>query len=259
MEIAGTDMVRQGTGEIRHAGIPDTVTTRLSAKRNATGTAVDPTETALAPLARATTTSDLVVEAIRSAILSGRLRPGETLVERRLAEQLGVSKTPVREALIALSATGLVTVGPNRATTVREIEAQDVRQAYEVRTLLEPWAVARTVRHAGPAAAQAARAALTEAGTHLSGQDHVPLSLANRRFHRALYAGCGNPLVVAQLDALQELAALGAVAMLWPLRASWRTEHTEHAELLDAVATGAADRAERLARRHIRQSVQRLA
>jgi DNA-binding GntR family transcriptional regulator len=231
--------------------------TRLSAERNAAGAA--PAPAPLAPLARSTTTSDLVVEAIRSAVLAGRLRPGETLVERRLAEQLGVSKTPVREALIALSATGLVTVGPNRGTTVREVDARDVRQAYEVRALLEPWAVARTVRQAGAAAAQAARAALTEAGTHLSAKDHVPLSLANRRFHRALYAECGNPLVVAQLDALQELAALGAVAMLWPRRATWRTEHAEHAEILDAVAAGAADRAERLTRRHIRQSVQRLA
>ncbi len=219
-----------------------------SAQRNAA-------ETALAPLARITTTSDLVVEAIRSAILAGRLRPGETLVERRLAEQLGVSKTPVREALIALSATGLVTVSPNRGTTVREVDAHDVRHAYEVRVLLEPWAVARTVRQAGDVAAQAAQAALAEAGTHLSAKDHVPLSLANRRFHRALYAECGNPLVVEQLDALQELAALGAVAMLWPQHATWRTEHAQHAEILDAVAAGAADRAERLTRRHIRQSV----
>jgi DNA-binding GntR family transcriptional regulator len=226
--------------------------TQLSAGRNEA-------DAILAPLARSTTTSDLVVEAIRSAILSGRLRPGETLVERRLAEQLGVSKTPVREALIALSATGLVTVAPNRGSTVREVDVPDVRQAYEVRLLLEPWAVARSVRLAGESAAQAARAALAQAGAHLSAKDHVPRSLANRHFHRALYAECGNPLVVAQLDALQELAALGAVAMIWPQGATWRTEHAEHNELLDAVATGAADQAERLTRRHIRQSLQRLA
>jgi DNA-binding GntR family transcriptional regulator len=238
----------------RDAAVNDHSGTAASGAARRPGTVV-----ALAPLARSTTTSDLVVDTIRSAILAGRLRPGETLVERRLAEQLGVSKTPVREALIALSATGLVTVSPNRGTTVREIDAHDVRQAYEVRVLLEPWAVARTVRRAGGAAADAARAALTEAGTHLSAKDHVPLSLANGRFHRALYAECGNPLVVAQLDALQELAALGAVAMLWPQRATWRTEHAEHAEILDAVAAGAADRAERLTRRHVRQSVQRLA
>jgi DNA-binding GntR family transcriptional regulator len=240
--------------------------TQLSTERNVAGSV-------LAPLPRSTTASDLVVEAIRSAIVAGRLRPGETLVERRLAEQLGVSKTPVREALIALAGAGLVTVTPGRGTVVRELNAEDVRQAYEVRALLEPWAVARTVRHAGPAAVISARAALDEAGAHLSAEDHVPLSLANRRFHRALYAGCGNTLVIAQLDALQELAALGAVALIWtnpavdrsgqatpgPAQPPWRTEHADHEAILEAVEAGAADRAERLTRRHIRQSVQRLA
>jgi DNA-binding GntR family transcriptional regulator len=215
--------------------------------------------TVLAPLPRSTTTSDLVVDAIRSAILAGRLAPGQTLVERRLAEQLGVSKTPVREALIALSAAGLVTVTPNRGTVVRTLAAEDVRQAYEVRALLEPWAVARTVRRAAPDTASAARAALAEARTHLSAADHLPLSLANRRFHRVLYAGCGNALVVSQLDGLQELTALGAVALIWAREPTWRTEHADHQEILDAVTAGAAGRAERLVRQHIRQSVQRLA
>jgi DNA-binding GntR family transcriptional regulator len=232
---------------IRDTGIPDTVT-NLSTERNA-----------LAPVPRSTTTSDLVVEAIRSAILSGTIKPGETLVERRLAEQLGVSKTPVREALIALSGAGLVQITPNRGTVVRAVEAEDVRQAYEVRALLEPWAVARTVRRVGQSAAAEAREALAEAARHRTGADHVRLSLANRRFHRALYASCGNDLVVAQLDALQELAALGAVAMIWTRGPSWREEHADHEEILDAVDTGAADRAERLTRKHIRQSVQRLA
>jgi DNA-binding GntR family transcriptional regulator len=213
----------------------------------------------LAPLPRSTTTSDLVVDAIRSAILTGQLKPGETLVERRLAEQLGVSKTPVREALIALAAAGLVTVTPNRGTVVRAVDTEDIRQAYEVRALLEPWAVARTVRHAASTALVSARAALDDARGHLSTADHVPLSLANRRFHQALYAGCGNQLVIAQLDAVQELSALGAVALIWAREPTYRTEHTDHEEILDALKAGAADRAERLTRRHIRQSVQRLA
>jgi DNA-binding GntR family transcriptional regulator len=214
---------------------------------------------ALPPLPRSSTTSDLVVDTIREAILGGRLAPGETLVERRLAEQLGVSKTPVREALIALAATGLVTVAPNRGAVVRAVNTGDVHKAYEVRLLLEPWAVARTVRDGGlPSATAAARAALDEAGRHLPDADHVQLSLANRRFHRALYAPCGNEIVVRQLDALQELAALGAVALLWERWRTWRAEHDEHVEILRAVEAGAAETAERLLRKHIRQSVRRL-
>jgi DNA-binding GntR family transcriptional regulator len=213
----------------------------------------------LPPLPRSTTTSDLVVDAIREAILSGRLQPGETLVERRLAELLGVSKTPVREALITLAASGLVTVTPNRGAVVRAVNTSDVHKAYEVRLLMEPWAVARTVREGGlDSARAAAKAALEDAHRHLPDEDHVQLSLANRRFHRALYADCGNEIVVRQLDGLQELAALGAVALLWERWRTWRAEYDEHAEILRAVEAGEAETAERLLRKHIRQSVRRL-
>ncbi len=218
---------------------------------------------ALDPVARPTTTSDQVVASIRAAILDGRLTPGEALVERRVAEQLGVSKTPVREAFIALAAAGLVTVTPNRGTVVRAVDATEVRQAYELRALIEPWAVGRTVRVAGPGVAAEAERALADAAAVIAaatgdGPDRVRLSLANRRFHRALYAGCDNRLVVSQLDAVQELAALGAVALLWTDRPTWRTEYAEHREILAAAAEGAADRAERLVRRHIREAVRRL-
>jgi DNA-binding GntR family transcriptional regulator len=213
----------------------------------------------LPPLPRSTTTSDLVVDSIREAILSGRLAPGETLVERRLAELLGVSKTPVREALITLAASGLVTVTPNRGAVVRAVSTDDVYKAYEVRLLLEPWAVARTVREGGVTSATvAARAALEDARRHLPDEDHVQLSLANRRFHRALYVECGNEIVVRQLDSLQEMAALGAVALLWERWRTWRAEYDEHAEILKAVEDGEAETAERLLRKHIRQSVKRL-
>jgi DNA-binding GntR family transcriptional regulator len=213
----------------------------------------------LPPLPRSTTTSDLVVDSIREAILSGRLAPGETLVERRLAELLGVSKTPVREALITLAASGLVTVTPNRGAVVRAVSTDDVYKAYEVRLLLEPWAVNRTVREGGlRSATGAARAALEDARKHLPDEDHVQLSLANRRFHRALYADCGNEIVVRQLDSLQEMAALGAVALLWERWRTWRAEYDEHAEILTAVENGEAETAERLLRKHIRQSVKRL-
>jgi DNA-binding GntR family transcriptional regulator len=225
--------------------------TRVSALRKKN--AVD-----LQPLPRSTTTSDLVVDAIRGAILEGRLGPGDTLVERRLAEQLGVSKTPVREAIIALAASGLVTITPNRGAMVRAVSPADVSEAYQVRLLLEPWAVARTVRLGEAAALDEAQAALEQARQRLAGNDHVELSLANRRFHRALYAGCGNEIVVRQLDGLQELAALGAVALLWERWPTWREEYTEHEAILAAARDGAADLAERLLRRHIRQSVRRI-
>jgi DNA-binding GntR family transcriptional regulator len=209
-------------------------------------------------VARSTTTSDLVADSIRAAILAGRLRPGETLVERRLAQLLGVSKTPVREALIALSTTGLVTVSPNRGVTVRRLTLDDIRKVYEVRLLLEPWAVAQTARRGERAALDGARTALAEARALLPSDDHAALSLANRRFHRTLYSTCGNELVAAKLDDLQDLTALGVVSLLWEQWPTWREEFAEHEELIEVIGAGQSATAERLMHQHIRQSITRL-
>src|SRR5690606_2013293 len=102
------------------------------------------TTSTLTPLTQPASRSDQVAGSIRLAILEGRIKPGDTLVERRLADQLGVSKTPVREALIGLVSSGLVTLSPNRGVSVRRLALGDLRQIYQMRVLLEPWAVRRS-------------------------------------------------------------------------------------------------------------------
>jgi DNA-binding GntR family transcriptional regulator len=212
----------------------------------------------LPPLGRSTTRSDLVAASIKSAILSGRLQPDEVLVERRLAEQLGVSKTPVREALIALTSSGLLTPTRNRGIAVRRLQAEDVQRIYEMRMLVEPWAAAQ-VATGGRFDAAEARRALEDAARFLEADDHGGLSMANRRFHRSLYSTCPNDLVVHALDDLQDLTALGTVSLLWERWPTWRDEAQEHHEILAAVAQGHAEETERLVRTHIQRSITRLA
>ncbi|HWG02754.1 MAG TPA: GntR family transcriptional regulator, partial [Trebonia sp.] len=86
-----------------------------------------------------------VFDAIKHAILSGELRPGQPLVEAELAGILGVSKTPVREALKTLAGTGLVTISPYRGAVVRVIADAEARHIYDVRQILEPEALGRAV------------------------------------------------------------------------------------------------------------------
>jgi len=220
---------------------------------------VSPAATALSlpPLGRSTTRSDLVAVSIKTAILSGRLKPDEVLVERRIAELLGVSKTPVREALISLTSSGLLTSTRNRGIAVRRLEAEDVLRIYEMRVLLEPWAAAQ-VAQAGTVDAAEARRALEEARRFIEADDHVGLSLANRDFHRRVYSTCENSLVVAKLDDLQDLTALAAVSLLWEQWPTWRPEMEEHYEILDAVRHRQPREAARLLRRHIESSITRL-
>ena len=219
-----------------------------------------------------------VLDAIKHAILAGELRPGQSLVEAELAQRLGVSKTPVREALKTLAGAGLVTMSPYRGATVRAIDAGTARSIYDMRLLLEPEAVRRAVLRAagsaadgstgdgstadastadgstadgsaadGPAGLAAARAALDRAD---AASDEAERSLANRDFHRALYLDCGNPLLAGALDDLRDQTALVSAAA-WQQEPSWRQEAGEHRAILAAAAAGDADHAARLVAAHI--------
>jgi DNA-binding GntR family transcriptional regulator len=198
-----------------------------------------------------------VLEAIKHAILSGELRPGKPLVETDLAEVLGVSKTPVREALKTLAGAGLVTMSPYKGAVVRVVDDAEARHIYDVRLLLEPEALTRavTARHDW----RTAHEALVRAD---GAPDEAERSLANRDFHHELYAGCGNPLLVRMLDDLRDLTALVSAAAWrheppWAGTPSWEHEAAEHKAVLAAARDGDAARAAGLLRAHITSFVQR--
>jgi DNA-binding GntR family transcriptional regulator len=205
-----------------------------------------------------------VLDAIKHAILAGELKPGHSLVETDLAGVFGVSKTPVREALKTLAGAGLVTMSPYRGAVVRIIDDNQARHIYDVRLLLEPEALHRSIaaRHDW----QAARLALRRAA---AAADPAERSLANRAFHRELYAGCANPLLISMLDDLRDQTALVSAAA-WrqdPASAAgqtavpgvpgWELEAREHMAVLDAAEAGDAPRAVGLLRAHIGSFVRR--
>ena len=198
-----------------------------------------------------------VLEAIKHAILTGELRPGQALVETDLAEVLGVSKTPVREALKTLAGAGLVTMNPYKGAAVRVVDDEQARHVYDARLLLEPEALARAVTRGHDW--RPAHAALTRAD-HAA--DQAERSLANRDFHRELYAGCGNPLLVRMLDDLRDQTALVSVAAWrhgpdWLQTPSWEHEAAEHRTVLQAAEEGDAERAAALLSGHITSFVAR--
>ncbi|MBB5855903.1 GntR family transcriptional regulator [Amycolatopsis umgeniensis] len=194
--------------------------------------------------------TEVVLEEIRRGILTRELKPGQPLVEAELAARLGVSKTPVREALKVLSNTGLVTFSPYKGASVCVVDAELARSVYDVRMVLEPEAVRRSVERRAPELLEDAAEALKEASAAIADKDQAALSLLNRRFHRALYSGCGNPLMVSILDDLKDRAALISVVG-WEANPSWRKEWTEHKAVLAAAKKGDADGAAGLLRAHI--------
>jgi DNA-binding GntR family transcriptional regulator len=195
--------------------------------------------------------TEAVLAAIKHAILAGELKPGQALVETDLAAGLGVSKTPVREALKTLAGTGLVTMSPYKGAAVREIDRAHARCIYDMRLLLEPAAAGRSV--AGSGDWSAARAALEASDKAV---DAAERSLANRAFHRQMYLACGNPLLVQTLDDLRDQTALVSAAA-WARRPSWEREAAEHRAILAAAEGGDPEEVSDLMRSHISSFVAR--
>ena len=197
--------------------------------------------------------TEAVLDAIKHAILTGRLLPGQPLIETELAVQLGVSKTPVREALKTLAGAGLVTMSPYKGATVRTVDDALAWSLYDVRLLLEPEAVRRAVEVGDDTHWQSANAALARAE---GAADRADRSLANREFHRALYLGCGNDLMAGILDGLRDQTAL-VTAVVWTTTPSWEQEAREHRSILEAAVAGQAQLAADLLREHIADFVAR--
>ncbi|WP_420111114.1 GntR family transcriptional regulator [Pseudactinotalea sp.] len=204
-------------------------------------------------LEQAVSRGDRVRDVIQAAILDARLPQGTPLVERELSAMLGVSKTPIREALKQLQSSGLVVATAYQGMRVRVLDAAIVQDVTNARIAVEPEAIRLAVEARGAAPHEAARRALTETEALIRDDETAQLGLKNREFHRALYLECGNDLLIDFLDKLQSLSTFIATAG-WRAHATYASEASEHAELLEHYEKGDAEAAPRLLREHITAS-----
>ena len=188
---------------------------------------------------------------IRDAIHQGRYQPGDRIRETELAQWLGVSRTPVREALRRLESEGLLVSLPWRGVVVAELDRQQVVELYTMREVLEGAAAGLAARHVSDAEIALLRDLLAR---EAEAQD-APEILAriNKSFHQAVHAAAHNRYLVQTLDSLRNsLALLRGTTLAVPGRAE--TAHREHREMVEAIARRDPDAAEETARRHIREA-----
>lgn len=196
------------------------------------------------------TLRDEVSRQLRSDIAAGLLEPQRLYGIAEVADRLGVSITPVREALLELARDGLVEVARNRGFRVREVSDADLEEIVELRVLLEIPAVRRLAGQLPPAEAkELRRLAKASVEAARSGDLSSYLQL-DREFHLRLLALAGNSRlvdVVARLRDETRLYGLGRLAGTKALVATTR----EHTALLTALETGDADAAEAVLRGHL--------
>lgn len=165
-------------------------------------------------LVEARPTRERVLEKLREAILSGRFQPGQRLIERELVEQLGVSRTPIREALRKLELEGLVTTVPYKGPIVTLPTVDDARQLYEVRAALEGQATALLAARARPEDLERLESYVEAAEEAVRAGDVRAVLAANNAFHDELAARCGNTLLKSLIDNLRHRIILLRVESL---------------------------------------------
>lgn len=194
-------------------------------------------------------------EAIRRAIVSGALRPGERLREEEMAERLGISRGPVREAVRALEQEGLVRSEPHRASYVASLSEAEVWEIYRVRAEVEAIAVRRVAERIARDAAVAAPyhdllAAMRRA---VAGADLAGLGALDLALHRRLLDDSGYthlPRIWSAMDGVVR-AQLGAFLAEQPEGTIVRYTAESHVPIVDALAAGDPDRAAAAVRQHI--------
>ena len=148
---------------------------------------------------------DVVFNTLRQAILKGELKPGERLMEIQLANKLGVSRTPVREAIRKLELEGLVLMIPRKGAEVAEITRQDMENVLEVRTALEELAVKDACDHITDAQLSELKKASNEfKKALLEGKDLVTCADADMHFHDVILSATNNRRLIQMLNNLSE-------------------------------------------------------
>jgi len=192
--------------------------------------------------------SERLRETIEEQIATGELTPGTALDEATLAERHGVSRTPVREALMQLYAEGLVELRPRRGAVVVSIGPSRLMEMFEVMAELE----AMCARLAARRMSDAERAALQQAHEACASvrEDPDAYFYGNEAFHAALYAGSHNGFLIEQATQLQRRLRPYRRLQL-RVRNRTRTSFDEHATIVEAILAAEPEAAARAVRDHV--------
>lgn len=189
------------------------------------------------------------LDALREAILTGELKPGQTLTENELSAQLGVSRAPIREALRILNSENLVETIPYHGTTVRQLNRSDIKELYSMRILLETYALEHVIKQGNPdhvAWFRDSYEQMIEAGKK---NDIITVNILDRDFHDELIRMTGNSLlwIMWQTVAMKVRQVMALVNR----RSADQTEVARsHLPLIDAIEAGDFKLAKELLKKH---------
>jgi DNA-binding GntR family transcriptional regulator len=197
--------------------------------------------------------SGQIAARLRDQILAGVYTPGAALLQDSIAAQFGVSKIPVREALLRLRAEGLIDIHAHRGFQVRALAASEMDEVFRLRMALEPAAVAEGARRADDAEHEVARTALERLNRAPLADNVADAGNLNAEFHLALVVARVQPVTAEILSRLHTMSQRYVQLHLLPAGRVRRATR-EHNALFRAWATGLVKETVRLTRRHIEET-----
>ena len=193
---------------------------------------------------------DIVFEAIKEAILKGRIKPGERLMEVQLAEEMGVSRTPVREAIRKLELEGLVVMVPRKGAYVSGLTMKDAAEVFEIRSSLEGLAAALAAERITDDEIKMLDKILSEITKASEKGDAETVIKKDVEFHQILFNASRNERLAQIVNNLKEqIDRFRIQSFSNPLRV--KNVVSEHKAIIDAIKQGDSESAEKLAKAHI--------
>ena len=195
---------------------------------------------------------DVVFKTLRGAILRGELKPGERLMEIRLANELGVSRTPIREAIRMLELEGLVLMVPRRGAQVAKITEKDLKEVLEGRIGLDELAIGFACERVTPEQLEAIREAGEYFESLADSEDLTAVAEADVRFHDRIYDAAGNQRLNQILSNLREQMYRYRMEYLKDTKQR-RKLAAEHRAMYEAIRLRDTETAKREIRSHVQQ------
>ena len=190
---------------------------------------------------------DMVYDVLREAILSGAFSPGERLRQEALATAIGVSRLPVRAALVRLDAEGLVEFHPRRGAVVQTLTHKELTEIYELRALLETYALRKSMATMTPQRVVRLRDLAAQLDSEAEGDQFLDKRVL---FYRELYDVDNAPRLMELIEGLR--SSVGRYLLGWRVSQPG-LGHAPHGQLVEHVAEGDVDGAEKWLRQHLRE------
>ncbi|MGB7605021.1 MAG: GntR family transcriptional regulator [Lutisporaceae bacterium] len=193
---------------------------------------------------------EVVFETIRNAIISGSLKPGERLMEVQMAERLGVSRTPIREAIRKLELEGLIIMLPRKGAYVADLSVKDLTEVLEIRAALEGMAAGLAVTRINEEEIEELELIALKFHKALENGNLEELIFQDSQFHEAIFKASRNERLIQLNNNLREQVQRFREMYLKKVNRSKKTSR-EHYDIVEAISSRDISKAEKLARKHI--------